>query len=210
MANRSKYDLNPNLLEWNSFIVLWKCLFRVCNFKIFLKTRTNGPLLKQSVTLFKPSPYVQMCGHCNSCVCSQHKQSLTYINVFSKPRLQTLCIYYFFLTLVHTAVSAVIHVALPLTYTVPSLQLQIHFETPMEIFSNTALNVNKKILSNNKLMQLSFKGFAFYYNLLSQTSTGWIRYEIRGRSTREWIADSSEFAANSFGHMIIVILHIYI
>ena len=195
------------------------CLFRVCNFKIFWGSMSSdtpwkrgllAPCWNSWLLYSNPGPYVQMCGHRNSCVCSQHKQSLTYIHVFSKPRLQTLCIYYFFLTLVHTAASAVIHVALPLTYTVPSLQLQIHFEIPMEIFSNTALNVNQKILSNNKLMQLSFKGFAFYYNLLSQTSTGWISYEIRGRSTREWMADSSEFAANSFGHLITAILHIYI
>jgi len=85
---------------------------------------------------------------------------------------------------VHTGVSSKIHVALTLKYTVPSLQLQIHFEITTEIFSNTASNVNQKILSNGKLMQLLFKRFAFYYNLLSQTSTGWISYEIRGRSTR--------------------------
>ena len=89
VANRSKVDLNPNLLEWNSFIlslVLWMleiAYLGLCNFKMFWGSMPSdtpwkrgllAPCWYSRLLYSNPGPYVQMCGYCNSCVCSQHKQ----------------------------------------------------------------------------------------------------------------------------------------
>ena len=59
-------------------------------------------------------------------------------------------------------------------------------------------------------MQLLFKGFAFYYNLFSQTPAGWISYEIRGGALESEWPTAQNFAAISFGHDNSHITQLYI